>query len=122
MKTMKFRIPFRPSCHLILLVCKLTQNMDVCVQEHSPFSERVLIFSHKCILIKVTQWAYGYISRFDIKTFRHDPVRNQNYANIFQIFTEIQIESRRIERVGRSKLIQMNLTEPDVELFMNLTH
>ena len=29
---------------------------------------------------------------------------------------------RRIERVGRSKLFQKNLTEPDVELFMNLTH
>ena len=28
---------------------------------------------------------------------------------------------RRIERVGQSKLIQANLTEPDVELFMNLT-
>ena len=26
------------------------------------------------------------------------------------------------ERVGRSKLIQTNLTDPDVELFMNLTH
>ena len=31
------------------------------------------------------------------------------------------MESKRIERVRRSKLIQMNLTEPDVELFMNLT-
>ena len=29
---------------------------------------------------------------------------------------------RRIERVGRSKLIKMNLTEPDIEIFMNLTH
>ena len=28
--------------------------------------------------------------------------------------------SRRIERVGRSKLFQKNLTESDVELFMNL--
>ena len=27
----------------------------------------------------------------------------------------------RTERVGRSKVIQTNLTEPDVELFMNLT-
>ena len=26
----------------------------------------------------------------------------------------------RIERVGRSKLIQTNLTEPDVELFINI--
>ena len=26
-----------------------------------------------------------------------------------------------IERVGQSKLIQTNLTEPDVEHFMNLT-
>ena len=26
------------------------------------------------------------------------------------------------EHVGRSKLIQMNLTEPDVGFFMNLTH
>ena len=29
---------------------------------------------------------------------------------------------RRKERVGRSNLIQTNLTEYDVELFMNLTH
>ena len=29
---------------------------------------------------------------------------------------------RRIERVGRSKLIQINSTEPDIELFMRLTH
>ena len=28
---------------------------------------------------------------------------------------------RRIERVGRSKLIQTNLSEPDVELFSSLT-
>ena len=28
----------------------------------------------------------------------------------------------RIERVGRSKLIQNNLTEPEVELFINITH
>ena len=28
---------------------------------------------------------------------------------------------RRIERVGRSKLIQKTFTAPDVELFMNLT-
>ena len=76
MNRMKFRIPFRSSCHLILLVCKLIQNIEVCVQEHSPFFERVLIFSHKCISIKVSQRAYGYISRFDIKTFRQDPVRN----------------------------------------------
>ena len=33
----------------------------------------------------------------------------------------LSVRSRRIERVGRSKLIQTNLTEPDVELFMNLT-
>ena len=32
-------------------------------------------------------------------------------------------EADRIKRVGRSKLIQQtNLTEPDVEFFMNLTH
>ena len=30
--------------------------------------------------------------------------------------------SRRMERVGRSKLDQTNLTEPDVEVIMNLTH
>ena len=30
--------------------------------------------------------------------------------------------NRQIERVGRSKLIQTNLTEPDVQPFMNLTH
>ena len=62
------------------------------------------------------------ISRFHIKTFRHDSIRNYNYADIFKIFTEIQIDSRRIERVGRSKLIKKNLTEPDIELFMNLIH
>ena len=27
-----------------------------------------------------------------------------------------------IERVGRPKLIQTNLTKPDAELFMNLSH
>ena len=32
------------------------------------------------------------------------------------------LQFRWIERVGQSKLIQMNLTEPDLELFMNLTH
>ena len=30
--------------------------------------------------------------------------------------------NRQIERVGRSKLIQTNLTEPDVELLMNFTY
>ena len=29
--------------------------------------------------------------------------------------------SRRIESVGQSKLIQANLTEPDVDLFIKLT-
>ena len=33
----------------------------------------------------------------------------------------LSVGSRRIERVGRCKLIQTNLTEPDVEIFMNLT-
>ena len=36
-----------------------------------------------------------------------------------QTFYDLLPASRRIERVGRSKLIQKNLTEPDVELFMN---
>ena len=31
-------------------------------------------------------------------------------------------QTDRLERVGQSKLIQKNLTEPDVELFENLTH
>ena len=57
LKKMKFRIPFQPDCDLILIACSvklLTQNIEVCVQEYSPFFERVLILSHKCILIKVT--------------------------------------------------------------------
>ena len=37
-------MPFRPDCHLTLPVCKLTKNIEVCVQEYSPFFERVLIF------------------------------------------------------------------------------
>ena len=90
----------------------------MCVQEYNPFIERVVIFSPIQMYPNKGYWAYRYISRFHIKTFRHDPVRNYNYAEIFKIFREIQIESRRIERVGRSKLIQTNLTEPDIELFV----
>ena len=34
----------------------------------------------------------------------------------------LSVWSRQKELVERSKLIQTNLTEPDVELFINLTH
>ena len=41
--------------------------------------------------------------------------RSRRSSNVLSVW------SRRTERVGRTKLIQTNLTEPDVELFMNLT-
>ena len=34
----------------------------------------------------------------------------------------VRSETELTERVGRSKLVQTNLTEPDIALFMNLTH
>ena len=34
----------------------------------------------------------------------------------------LSVRSRRIGRVGRSKLIKTKLTVPDIEIFMNLTH
>ena len=44
------------------------------------------------------------------------PLSRKRPSNVLSVW------GRLIERVGRSKLIQTNLTEPDVQPFMNLTH